>query len=190
MFDKAVHIKCIVYFSTVLVLTASVSLLLSASASAQNSASDEPPAQPQLKPAIKNGSGTVYSPSHLRKDVGACKKLASLRWFDRVALAQPEVVASITSYSSSATILAQHPHIDKIAEADPYLCRRLTKWRSAGRALARNSRAYKVIARDPEGIYRAIKNDRSYAKLLSKNPYFNQMVVENPELGKVLSRYL
>ncbi|OPZ89936.1 MAG: hypothetical protein BWY75_00941 [bacterium ADurb.Bin425] len=113
-----------------------------------------------------------------------------MRWFDRVALAQPEVVASITSYSSSATILAQHPHIDKIAEADPYLCRRLTKWRSAGRALARNSRAYKVIARDPEGIYRAIKNDRSYAKLLSKNPYFNQMVVENPELGKVLSRYL
>lgn len=184
MFDKAVHIKCIVYFSTVLLLSTCQS------ASAQNGSNDDPPAQPQLKPAIKNASGTVYSPSHLRKDVGACKKLASLRWFDRVALAQPEVVASITSYSSSATILARHPHIDKIAEADPYLCRRLTKWPSAGRALARNARAYKVIARDPEGIYRAIKNDRSYAKLLSKNPYFNQMVVENPELGKVLSRYL
>ncbi|MBK8221299.1 MAG: hypothetical protein IPK73_09785 [Candidatus Obscuribacter sp.] len=151
--------------------------------------------EPQLKPAIKNSAGgggqpIALSASHVRKDVGAAKKMAALRWFDKMALADPQLVESITAYSSSASILARHPHLDKIAEADPYLCRRLTRWRGAARVLARNPKAYKVVARDPEGIYRAIKNDRSYAKLLSKNPYFNQMVVENPELGRVLSRYM
>lgn len=150
--------------------------------------------EPLLKPAIKSTGGggqpIALSASHVRKDVGAAKKMAALRWFDKMALADPQLVESITAYSSSASILARHPHLDKIAEADPYLCRRLTRWSGAARVLAKNPKAYKVVARDPEGIYRAIKNDRSYARLLSKNPYFNQMVVENPELGRVLSRYM
>jgi hypothetical protein len=47
-----------------------------------------------------------------------------------------------------------------------------------------------VVTLDPEGIYRAIKHDRSIAKRLTKNPNFNQMVVENPDLGKLLSNYM
>jgi len=149
-----------------------------------------------LKPALpQTASATVDAPQMLkaervRKDVGCAKRLAQYRWVDRMAMADPALVAAICSYSSSAKLLAKHPHIGNIAEADHYFCRRLTKWRGAARALVANPEAYKVIARDPEGIYRAIKNDRSIAKILAKNMHYEQMIVENPELGKVLARYM
>lgn len=149
-----------------------------------------------LKPALPlSTSNTIDAPQMLkaervRKDVGCAKRLAQYRWVDRMAMADPSIVAAICSYSASAKLLAKHPHIGNIAEADHYFCRRLTKWRGAARALVSNPEAYKVIARDPEGIYRAIKNDRSIAKILSKNMHYEQMIVENPELGKVLARYM
>lgn len=149
-----------------------------------------------LKPALPlSTSNTVDAPQMLkaervRKDVGCAKRLAQYRWVDRMAMADPSIVAAICSYSASAKLLAKHPHIGNIAEADHYFCRRLTKWRGAARALVANPEAYKVIARDPEGIYRAIKYDRSIAKILSKNMHYEQMIVENPELGKVLARYM
>lgn len=164
---------------------------------------------PALKPQITptKGSSTSISPvtgstngkrpkygaisaSHLRRDVGTCKKLASYRWLDKMALADPQIVTALTNYAASAEILAKHPHLDKIAEADHYLCRRLTKWPKAARILVANSKCYKVVAYDPEGLYRAIKYDRSIAKRLTKNLYYQEMIVENPELGKVLARYM
>lgn len=146
---------------------------------------------PALRPALKSApNSSQISANRVRKDPATARKLAAYRWFDQMALADPTLVEAVASYNSSAKILARHPHIDKIAEADHYLCRRLTKWPQAARLLVANPKCYKVVMRDPEGIYLAIKNDRSIAKKLSRNPYFDQMVVENPDLGKMLARYM
>lgn len=157
---------------------------------------NNPALKPQITPSavskkpVKPPKYGAITASHLRRDVGACKKIAAYRWVDKMALADPQLVTALTNYAASAEILAKHPHLDKIAEADHYLCRRLTKWPKAARILVANSKCYKVVAYDPEGLYRAIKYDRSLAKRLTKNLYYQEMIVENPELGKVLARYM
>ncbi len=84
----------------------------------------------------------------------------------------------------------KHPRLGEIAEADHYLCRRLTRWKDVARKLAVNPQADRVIALDPEGIYRAIKNDRRLPKILARNPMYYRMIGENPDLGKILSTYM
>ena len=132
----------------------------------------------------------LVSAKTIRSDVSTAKKMAKYAWLDKMVMADPTLVAAICSHAASARLLAAHHHIDKIAEADHYTCRRITKWGSAARILAKNPKALNVVTLDPDGLYRAIKHDRSIAKKLTKNPYFDQMIVENPDLGKVLSQYM
>lgn len=141
---------------------------------------------PELRPALKSAA----SSKAIRTDTATAVKMARMRWLDKMVTADPGLVAAICSHAASARVLAAHPHLDKIAEADHYTCRRITKWGSAAVVLTKNPQALRVVTLDPEGIYRAIKHDRTIARRLTKNANFNQMVVENPDLGKLLSRYM
>ncbi len=129
-------------------------------------------------------------PERIRKDCRLARRLAKSHWLEKAAAEDPEIIAAITQYRSSATILAKHPRLSHIAEYDHYLCRQLTKWKGASRALAKNPQAQGVIYYDPEGIYRAVKVDKTTARSLAKNTEFAQMVIDNPDLAKVLASYM
>lgn len=144
-------------------------------------------AGPSLKPPIEE---TFVSSSIIRKDRATAEKVARYVWLDKMAQADPEIVASICAFPSAAKILARHRHLDKIALADHYTCRRLTQYRGVAKVLVANPRALRVVSLDPEGLYYAIKRDRSIAKRLTRNQYFDQMVVENPDLGRMLALYM
>jgi hypothetical protein len=139
----------------------------------------------QAAPATQHAQVRKY-----KKDMWIAYRMAKDPWIDRACLAEPSLVAAICAHPGPARLLAKHRHIGEIAEADHYLCRRLTRWRGATKALVRNKFADKVIARDPEGIYRAIDRDPLIARMLTRHLMFNQMVVENPDLGKVIARHM
>lgn len=159
--------------------------------SVSQNASSQSAAPPQLRPGLnsKNSAKTI-TPNRIRRDRGTANTMARYHWLDRAAQADPQLIESITEYHFSAMLLAKHPRLGEIAEADHYLCRRLTRWKDVSRALASNPHADRVIALDPEGIYRAIKNDRRLPKRLAKNPMFHRMISDNPDLGKLLSTYM
>lgn len=129
-------------------------------------------------------------PERIRKDHKLADRLARSHWLEKAVAEDPEIIAAITQYSGSAKILARHPRLGHIAEYDHYLCRQLTKWKSASRVLAKNPQAQAVLYYDPEGIYRAIKVDKGTARRLSRNTEFAQMVIDNPDLAKVLASYM
>ena len=129
-------------------------------------------------------------PERIRKDEKLANRLARSHWLEKAVAEDPEIIAAITQYSGSAKILAKHPRLGHIAEYDHYLCRQLTKWKGASRALANNPQAQAVLYYDPEGIYRAIKVDRGTARRLSRNTEFAQMVIDNPDLARVLASYM
>ncbi len=157
--------------------------------------STEPP-NPLIKPVVEKPikvhfwTFSVNTLNRIRTDSTFAKRLARYGWLEKSAEANPAIIEAICYHRSAAKILARHPHIARIAEADPYVCRRITKWPSAARALAANGNAAKAISRDPEGIYRAIKKDRSVARILAKNPMFDQMVYDNPDLGQYLAHFM
>lgn len=141
--------------------------------------------QPQVLAVSKH-----YSTTDVRSDRRTAVQLAKYHWLDKVAASDPGIVAAITTHYTAALELAKHPRIGEIAEADHYLCRRLTKWKTVARRLAKNGEADKVVALDPEGMYRAIRRDRATARRLVKNPMFDQMVYDNPDLGKLVAAYM
>lgn len=146
---------------------------------------------PQLRPGLSSSQGTkAIRPNRMRRDRQSANAMARYHWLDKAAMADPQLIESITDFHSASMILAKHPRLGEIAEADHYLCRRLTRWKSVARALAVSPQADKVIGLDPEGIYRAVKRDRRVAKLLARNPMFHRMITENPDLGKFLSTYM
>jgi len=126
----------------------------------------------------------------VRIDRRLARKMAKDHWLEKAAAADPSLIDAITQYSSAAKILAKHPRIGTIAEADHYTCRNITRWKTASRNLARNPEVKEVIDCDPEGIYRAIKRDSKIGKLLVKQPDFSQIIVDNPELGKLLATHM
>lgn len=147
----------------------------------------------QAKETDKSSSSTTsprLKPPRTRHDLWICYKLAHDPWLDKEAAADPGLVQAICNHAGPARILAQHPRINYVADADHYLCRRLTRWKAATWKLIQNPHADHVIALDPEGIYRAIKRNPKVARILAKNMMFNQMVVENPELGKFIARHM
>lgn len=126
----------------------------------------------------------------VRKDRKAAKRLAKYQWLDKSADANPMIIEAITMHKSAAKILAKHPRLAHIAEADHYTCRRITKYKPAARLLAANGDVKEVAALDPEGLYDAIKRDKKIIRILSRNPIFDQMIVENPDLARVISKYM
>lgn len=126
----------------------------------------------------------------LRKDRKAAKRLARYHWLDKVADANPQVIETICMHKSAAKLLAKHPRLSEIADADHYVCRRIAKWKPAARVLAANGEVQEVAALDPEGIYTAIQRDRKIIRILSRNPIFDQMIVDNPDLGRIIAKYM
>lgn len=126
----------------------------------------------------------------VRIDKRLARKMAKDHWLEKAVAADPSLIDAITQYSSAAKILAKHPRIGRIAEADHYTCRRITRWKTASRDLARNPEVKQVIDCDPEGMSRAIKRDSKIGKLLVKQPDFSQIIVDNPELGKLLATHM
>jgi hypothetical protein len=133
---------------------------------------------------------TAHPLVRARIDQRLARKMAKDHWLEKAVAADPSLIDAITQYSSAAKILAKHPRIGTIAEADHYTCRNITRWKTASRNLARNPEVKEVIDCDPEGIYRAIKRDSKIGKLLVKQPDFNQIIVDNPELGKLLATHM
>lgn len=130
------------------------------------------------------------STSRIRKDKWIAYRMARDPWIGKAAAASPEIVAAICAHPGPARMLAKHRRVYEIAEADHYLCRRLTRWKGATWALIHNKYADRVIALDPEGIYRAIKRNPKVARVLARHQMFEQMVVENPDLGKFISQHM
>ena len=148
--------------------------------------------RPSVTPQEVTLSSTVIEKNKKRErsDFRSACKMAKYHWLDKAVEADPSLVESICNHYTAARILAKHPRLGEIAKYDHYTCRRLTKWKSVARIMAKNGECEKVIAYDPEGIYLAIKRDRRLAKLISKNPMFDQMISENPDLGRLISLYM
>lgn len=145
------------------------------------------PAEP-VKPGIFMWRTNTLD--RIRVDGRTAKRLAKSHWLDKMVTANPELSEAITNHRRAAMILADHKRIGAIADGDPYLCRRITKWKGAARRLAANPNARNVLYRDPEGIYRAIRRDKKIIRILSKNPQIEEMIIDNPELGRVISHYM
>lgn len=124
------------------------------------------------------------------KDGLMAKKIARYPWLDKAAQANPELIEAVTWHHGAAKLLANHPRLGDIADGDHYLCRRLTRWRDVSYTLARNGQADRVIARDPEGMFRAISRWPGLGKELAKNPLFNQMINDVPDLADVLAQHM
>lgn len=170
-------------------------------APASSPASDEQ--KPSTTPSLTDSNSkeidaavrSIYSEGgpdvlRLRRDKKAAKRLAKYHWLEKAADANPRVIEAITNWKAAAKILAQHPRLSEIAQADHYVCRRITKWKSAARLLAKNSEVKEVAGFDPDGLYTAIERDRKIIRILSRNPMFDQMIVDNPDLGRVIAKYM
>jgi len=142
-----------------------------------------------LKGQTRRTFGDVTA-ARIRSDSGMARRLAKYHWLDKVGESDPQIIDAVASHYTAALILANHPRLGEIAETDHYLCRRLTKWKTVARRMAQNGEADKVVALDPEGIYRVIKRDKATARRLARNPMFDQMVNENPDLGKLIAAYM
>lgn len=146
---------------------------------------------PSLRPAVVTTSTSAkpikYKRQHSRSDWHTARRMAKYHWLDKAAEADPSLVEAICSHYTAACILAKHPRLGAVAQFDHYTCRRLTKWKSVARILAKNGECQKVVLLDPEGMYRALKRDKRLAKILSTNPMFDQMLVDNPDLGRMMA---
>lgn len=137
----------------------------------------------------QNAAPPTVTAARIRKSRRVAYMMARYEWLDKVAEANPQILAAICERSGPARILAQHRHIDKLAEADHYLCRRLTRWRAATDRLIRNPKCDRVIALDPQGIYYAIDRDPHVATVLASHVRFDEMMMSNPDLGRVIAAH-
>jgi hypothetical protein len=145
---------------------------------------------PAAQPVTATVKGKKYKRERHRWDFRTARRLAKDHWLDKAVEADPALVEGICSHYTAALILARHPRLGEIAQWDHYTCRRLTKWKTVARILAKNGECYKVVALDPEGVYRAVRRDKMFAKLLTTNPMYDQMVYDNPDLGKLMATFM
>lgn len=140
--------------------------------------------------STKTQTKTKFTLEKIRRDKWIAWRMAKDPWIDRACLADPGLPEAICAHPGPAALLAKHPHVADIAQADPYLCRRLTQWKKATMNLVKNPHCMPVITRDPEGMYRAIAKRPKIGRILSKHPMFNQMIVENPDLGRFITGHM
>jgi len=148
-----------------------------------------PVIEKQAPPESKHVPDAI-PPEKIKTDIFVAYGLAKAPWLDKAAAADPSIVEAICQFPGPAKLLARHRHLAEIAEADHYLCRRLTRWKGATGVLIRNRHADQVIRLDPEGIYRAIDRDPGVASALTKHIMFNQMIVDTPDLGRVIAEHI
>ncbi len=126
----------------------------------------------------------------VRKSSRLAYQLAHCEWLDKIAEADPSIVAAICAHPGPARILAEHRHIAQIADADHYLCRRLFRWRRASDALVRSPWANHVIELDPAGFIMAMDRDPTYARIIAGHRQFNELIEADPELGKQIALHM
>jgi hypothetical protein len=145
---------------------------------------------PTAQPAATTVKSKKYKRERHRWDFRTARRLAKDHWLDKAVEANPALVEGICSHYTAALILAKHPRLGEVAQWDHYTCRRLTKWKTVARILAKNGECYKVVALDPEGVYRAVRRDKMFAKLLTTNPMYDQMIYDNPDLGRLMATFM
>lgn len=127
--------------------------------------------EPALKPALP-GVAAEISPEKVRKTQWLAYRLAKYAYFEKVAEADPRIVAAVCAHPGPAKILAKHRHLDKIAEADHYLCRRLCRWKGSTDKLVRNPFFDRVVALDPAGMYFAMNRNPVYSRVMARQQTF------------------
>jgi hypothetical protein len=130
------------------------------------------------------------SPQQIKKDRWIAYRMAHSYWLDKAAAANPRILAAICAHPGPAKALAQHRHLAELADADHYLCRRLARWPQSLQKMIRNPDCEHVIQLDPEGIYNAIDGNPQVARLLARDPMFQDMIDANPALGKVMTQHM
>lgn len=167
------------------VLLAFVSIFQSLSAYAEDSSI------PELKKPISTGISTQpITPEHIRHNRWIAYRLAKNPWLDKLAEADPRIIAAITAHSGPSKILAQHHHLDKIAEADHYLCRRLTRWEGATQKLCRSPYFDKVVALDPQGMYYALERKPEYADVMIRQTMYCELANSDRDMGRYVEKHI
>lgn len=127
----------------------------------------------QLRTALPGVATTgEITPERVRKTRWLAYRLAKYRYFDKIAEADPRIVAAVCAHPGPAKVLAQHNHLDRVAEADHYLCRRLCRWKKSTDKLVRNPHFQEVIEFDPAGMYFAMNRNPVYARVIARQPMF------------------
>jgi len=156
-----------------------------------SSAELKPPVPTTKPPSPAPGkSSSSTAARKVRKDFRTAWNLAGDPFLFKMAAADPGIIAAICEHPWAAWRLTHNRHLGDLAECDHYLCRRLTRWSLATWSLIKSPQADRVIALDPEGIYRAIDRNPMVGHCLSKNVMFNNMVTENPDLGKFIATHM
>jgi hypothetical protein len=143
------------------------------------------PIRQPLSPHILNSSA-----ARIRKSHWLAYQLASYEWLDKVAEADPSILAAICSHPGPARVLAGNRHLNKLAAADHLLCRRICRWRRAADVLVRAPYADVVIGLDPEGFVMAMDRDPAYAKVISSHRMFYDMIDKDPDLGRQIAEHI
>ena len=147
--------------------------------------------QPALRTAIPGAaSTTTITPERIKKDYWLAFCLAKYLWLDKVAEADPRIVAAICQHADTAKLLAKHKHLDKIAEADHYLCRRLTQWEGATQQLLRSPYADKVIALDPQGMVFALNRKPEYARVMVRHPMLENLTSMDRDYTREMQKHM
>lgn len=148
-------------------------------------------AEPSLRTTLPgNASTAAITPERVNKDYWIAYRLAKYEWLDKVAEADPRIIAAICQHAGPARRLAMHRHLDKIAEADHYLCRRLCQWEGATQKLIRNPYCDKVVALDPQGMAFAMNRKSEYARLIAKHPMFNNLADTSRDFPREMQKHI
>lgn len=145
----------------------------------------------QLRSPLPAGMNpAVITPERVRRDQWIARRLAKYAWFDKVAEADPRLVAAVCAHPGPARQLAMHRHLDKIAEADKYTCRRLTQWEGATQKLIRHPYFEQVVARDPEGMYFALDRKPEYARVMARQQTFWNLTNLDRNMGREYQKHM
>ncbi|MBX9688533.1 MAG: hypothetical protein K2X27_17625 [Candidatus Obscuribacterales bacterium] len=175
-------------FANKKILLAGLAAILTLGATHSVQAADE---QPALRNPLPGSASTAaITPERVKRDYWLAWRLAQYEWLDKVAEADPRIIAAICSHSGPAKLLARHKHLDKIAESDHYLCRRLTQWNGATEKLLRNPYADKVIALDPQGMAYALNKKPSYGRMLGRHEMLDSLADSNRDFPRELSKHI
>lgn len=148
-------------------------------------------ATPELRSSIPGtATTTAISPERVKRDYWLAYRLAKNLWFDKIAEADPRIVAAVCQHKAAAKCLAHHRHLDKIAEADHYLCRRLTQWEGATQIMLRSPYADKVIALDPQGMAFALNRKPEYGRIIARHPAMENLANLDRDFPRELQKHI
>lgn len=146
---------------------------------------------PELRKELPgNASTEAITPDRIKKDYWLAFRMAKYPYLEKVAEADPRIIAAICTHSYPARELAMHRHLDKIAEVDHYLCRRLCQWEGATQKLLRNPHADQVIALDPQGMAFAMNRKPEYARLIARHPMFNNLADTSRDFPREMTKHI